>query len=76
MKNKYFHQKSENRATDKSYGAKCTEFDNKSNGISPGPRKNQKQIENYILTPDIPPQRLLCYSKWLSKGSHTLHALR
>ena len=60
MKNKYFHQKSENRATDKSYGAKCTEFDNKSNGISHGPPKNQKKIEIYILTPDIPPQRLLC----------------
>jgi hypothetical protein len=61
MKNSYFHLKSKNRATDKSYGAKCTEFDNKSNGINPGPQKKQQQIENYILTPDIPPQRLLCY---------------
>ena len=60
MKNTYLHQKSKNRATDKSYGANWVEFDNKSNGISPGPRKNQKKIENYILTPDIPPQRLLC----------------
>ena len=41
MKNKYFHQKSENRATDKSYGANWIEFDNKSNGISPRPRKNK-----------------------------------
>ena len=48
MKNTYVHQKSENRATDKSYGAKCTEFDNKSNGISPGPRKSKKKRKLYI----------------------------
>ena len=42
----YFNQTSENIATDKIYGAKLIEFDNKSNGISPLPPK--QILKQYI----------------------------